>query len=170
MYFTYPKSDSVTYIADDRVYIGGAITTGEAASKASVTEHSYFASDIDETVTLFDNKSSGSVQNQLVTFDYPCYDLQGKDGLTVDSVKQGANYAYVSGVGILTGKKYSHGTMVLTTATGAGNRTDKEASVTNATLVSLVNSANVLKRVSSYYGSGKTVNMAFKSNGEMAGD
>ena len=68
----------------------------------------------------------------------------------------GANYAYVTGTGTLTGKKYTHTQKIFSVPTGASGE-PSEAKIEKATLVSPVNSANVAARVSDYKGTAEEV-------------
>lgn len=145
--FRFLRNADVTPIADDRIYIGGKLNYKTPATSVRVTEHSFYASTYDIEVSLFDNTDgSGAADNKLVTFDEPCHDLVAT-GLTLGA--NGANYAYVTGTGTLTGKKYTHTQKIFSVPTGVSGEPN-EAKVEKATLVSAVNSANVAARVADY--------------------
>ena len=141
-------------VSDERIFIGGKLNYKTPATSIRVTEHSYYVSSYDVEVSLFDNTDgSGTADNKLVTFDEPCHDLVAT-GLTLGA--NGANYAYVTGTGTLTGKKYTHTQKIFSVPTGASGE-PSEAKIEKATLVSPVNSANVAARVSDYKGTAEEV-------------
>ncbi len=145
--FRFLQNVATIPVGDDRIFIGGKLNYKTPATSVRVTEHSYYVSTYDVEVSLFDNTDgSGTADNKLVTFDEPCHNLVAT-GLTLGA--NGANYAYVTGTGTLTGKKYTHTTRIFAVQTGA-NGEPNEAKIEKATLVSPVNSANVAARVSDY--------------------
>lgn len=144
-------------VDDRRIYLGGTIKYKSPATIVSVTEHSYYESILDKEVTLFDNTDGGvNVENKLVTFSNPVHDLLWNGAPIPASWGNGANYCYVTGVGVLTGKEYTHAQRIFTVETGAGGET-KVVSIENATLVSSVNSANVSARIADYQKSAEEV-------------
>ncbi|SHI24841.1 hypothetical protein SAMN02745823_03880, partial [Sporobacter termitidis DSM 10068] len=141
-------------IDDDRIYIDGSIEPKTPCTRVDVTEHSWFVTPEDRTVTLLD--TSLSVTSQAVLFDNPCHDLVAS-GLTIE--ESGVNYAIVSGAGTLQGKEYTHTKTVLSFDTGIAGP-ENIVTVTNATLVSAFNSYNVALRVGQYYSEVATINAA----------
>ena len=140
-------TNTVVPVSDDRIYIGGTLSYRTPATSVSVTEHAFYESTYDVEVSLYDNTDgTGYADNKLVLFDAPCHSLVAV-GLTINS--SGANYAYVTGTGTLTGKKYTHTTRQIVSNTGRNGAT-KESNVERATLVSVANSANVAARVADY--------------------
>ena len=137
-------------IPEEDVYIGGSVDYRSPATTVNITEHSFYQSVNDKVVNLFDNTDgSGSVDRKLITFEKPCYDLKW-DGATLPADwKHGANYCYVTGTGVLTGKEYTHSTKVFSVDTDVQSE-PKEVWVKEATLVSATNSANVAARVIDY--------------------
>ena len=167
--FRFPDTGTVKNIPDNRIFLGGNVDYQTPATKAEVTEHTFLASPVDEEVTLYDNTNSETANHVFVTFrDSPVYDLAVTDTLTIE--ESGVNYAIVSGTGTLTGKKYSHITRVLSAHTDDAAAVEKAVSVTEATLVNVANSENVLKRVLSYYSSAKIIRNDIVLEGELAGD
>lgn len=140
-------TESSIAVSDDRIFIGGQLSYRTPATTVAVTEHAFYKTEFDAEEVLFDNTDgSGAALNKTVVFDKPCYDLVA-GGLTI--VSSGANYAIVTGTGVLTGKPYTHTTRRVESSTGLSGEA-REAKVENATLVSAVNSANVAARVASY--------------------
>ena len=170
--FRFPDTETVKNIPDNRVFYGGQVDYQTPATKAEVTEHTFVKSPADEIVTLYDNTDGEVADVVFVSFsDAPIYDLQTTDLLTIEEF--GVNYAIVSGTGVLTGKKYSHTTHVLS-AEVKKSKTDKTkektVSVTDATLVNVANSENVLKRTLSYYSAARIIRSDIVLENEMAGD
>lgn len=138
------------------------------ATQVDVTEHTYEALDGDERVTVYDNTNgSGVADHKLVKFaDAPIHHLEA-DGLTVH--EQGVNYAIVSGTGTLTGQKYTHITQVVTATNPVEGQTPQVEPVTDMTLVSIVNSENVAKRVLAYKIAQRTIKADLVFNAEQCG-
>lgn len=153
-HFKFLQNVPTISVGDDRIFIGGKLNYKTPSTSVRITEHSYYISSYDVEVSLFDNTDgSGTADNKLVTFDEPCHNLVAT-GLTLGS--HGANYAYVSGTGTLTGKKYTHTQKIFSVPTEATGE-PSEAKVEKATLVSPVNSANVAARVADYKGTAEEV-------------
>ena len=149
LYIKYLSQNSPTAL--NKVYLeGNDISYGdELATEVQVTEHSFYALASDQETTLFDNTGEAiAISNQLVVFDEPCHDLTTTGTLTVS--ESNVNYAVVSGIGTLVGKEYTHNTRVITRATGLSGERNVKALEDNQ-LVGLHNSANVSKRMATYY-------------------
>lgn len=142
-------------VSDDDVYINGKVSYGSPATQVSVTEHQYLEAG-GERVILFDNTDGGgAVQGAEVVFDSPAYDLQWT-GQTLDDA--GANYAVVSGIGVLTGIPYTHIQKIVTKNASPGSVKNREVSVTDDGLINPLNSNNVAQRLMDYYSAAQTVN------------
>lgn len=161
-----------TVVPDGRVVFGGSVDYMAPATAAEITEHTFFKGDFDETVTLFDNTGQGAdaADHSLVVFDVggPVYDLAAGQGLTINA--SGVNHAVVTGVGVLTGKKYSHAMRVVSKTDTSAQGLDNVKRVTDNCLVSILNSRNVAKRVLAYYSSAKTVRTRLLLKNERTGD
>ena len=115
----------------------------DPVSSVAVTEHQYIAGT--EDVTLFEGTAQ---QGDVIEFDEPAHTLTA-EGFTV--LESGANYAVLSaGTGKLTGKSYVHNRRVVTRTVTEGVAENVEP-ITDATLVSLVNSSAVAQRMAAYY-------------------
>ena len=115
----------------------------DPVSAVSVTEHQYIAGT--EDVTLFEGTAQ---QGDVIEFDEPAHSLTA-DGFAI--LESGANYAVLSaGTGKLTGKSYVHNRRVVTRTVTEGAAENVEE-ITDATLVSLVNSSAVAQRMAAYY-------------------
>lgn len=157
-----PLWDGTASLIDvDRSYTGGTVKYDSPISAVTVTEHQYVAGT--EVKELF----SGTAQNgDIITFSEPMHSLSAT-GFTI--LESGANYAKISaGAGALTGKAYIHNTRLITQPVTAG-AVENVKSVTDATLVSLVNSYAVAKRLADYYRCRETITNDIVSGHEKPG-
>ena len=140
---------------------GGKVGYSDPISAVTVTEHQYVAGT--EVKELF----SGTAQNgDIITFSEPMHSLSATGFAILES---GANYAKISaGSGALTGKAYIHNTRLITQPVTAG-AVENVKSVTDATLVSLVNSYAVAKRLADYYRCRETITNDIVSGHEKPG-
>lgn len=153
---------TASVIQGSRMYLnGGKVGYSDPISAVTVTEHQYVAGT--ETKELF----SGTAQNgDIITFSEPMHSLSAT-GFTI--LESGANYAKISaGTGALTGKAYIHNTRLITQPVTAG-AVENIKSVTDATLVSLVNSYAVAKRLADYYRCRETITNDIVSGHEKPG-
>ena len=140
---TTPARTSTT-INDNTLQIGGTVTRVDRATYVELTEHAYFESALDRQVTILDNTGDlKPASNTLIVFEQPMHDLDTTGTLAVGN--SGVNFAYVTGVGTLTGYQYSHTQRVLSGETTATS--GRTLTISNETLVNSLNSQNVLKRV-----------------------
>ena len=148
-------------ISVDRSYTGGTVNYDSPISAVTVTEHQYVAGTDEKE--LF---SGTSQQGDIITFSEPMHSLSA-NGFSI--LESGANYAKISaGTGTLKGKVYIHNTrLVMQTVTE--NATENVKSVTDATLVSLVNSSAVAKRLADYYKCRETITNGIVSGQEKPG-
>lgn len=153
---------TASVIQSSRMYLsGGKVGYSDPISAVTVTEHQYVAGT--EAKELF----SGTAQNgDIITFSEPMHSLSAT-GFTI--LESGANYAKISaGTGALTGKAYIHNTRLITQPVTAG-AVENIKSVTDATLVSLVNSYAVAKRLADYYRCRETITNDIVSGHEKPG-
>ena len=149
-------------IGSNRMYAsGGKVSYSDPISAVTVTEHQYIAGT--DKKELF---SGTSQQGDIITFSEPMHSLTAT-GFTI--LESGANYAKISsGSGSLKGKTYIHNTR-LVTQTVTENAAENVKSVTDATLVSLVNSSAVAKRLADYYKCRETITNGIVSGQEKPG-
>ena len=148
-------------IGETRLYFDGSVETEKPISAVTVTEHQYIAGTDEKE--LF---SGTSQQGDIITFSEPMHSLTAT-GFTI--LESGANYAKISsGSGSLKGKTYIHNTR-LVTQTVTENAAENVKSVTDATLVSLVNSSAVAKRLADYYKCRETITNGIVSGQEKPG-
>lgn len=133
----------------------------DPVSAVAVTEHQYIAGT--EDVTLFEGTAQ---QGDVIEFDEPAHTLTA-EGFTI--LESGANYAVLSaGTGKLTGKSYIHNRRVVTRTVTEGVAENVEP-ITDATLVSLVNSSAVAQRMAAYYACREQLTVDINPAGEHAG-
>ena len=158
MLFTFLIDSTPQEIPASRIYSGGKVTYNDPASRLEVVEHLYHFLESGEEETLFDNTSNDAVQDALITFDKPVYpgSLRVLSGGSLKIKDSGVNYAVVSGMGVLLGKPYIHTTKVVALDNEEAT-IEKVVRVEEATLVTLVNSENVLARLAEYYFNATTV-------------
>lgn len=148
-------------IGKTRLYFDGSVETEKPISAVTVTEHQYIAGTDEKE--LF---SGTSQQGDIIPFSEPMHALTAT-GFTI--LESGANYAKISsGSGSLKGKTYIHNTR-LVTQTVTENAAENVKSVTDATLVSLVNSSAVAKRLADYYKCRETITNGIVSGQEKPG-
>lgn len=164
--FGYIGSGTAKTIAETRLNTGGQVAHLAPATRVEVTAYEFHALATDETVVLYDNSAGVAASSLVVDFQEPCHDLVA-DGLTIEA--SGANYAIVSGVGVLTGQKYTRTTSVY--ALDTGNTSEPNIiQVSDNYMITPGNIANVTKRIVGYYGIAKEVNYLMRVSNERPGD
>ena len=156
-------------IDDDRLYINGTIEYPTIPSEIQLTEHSYqFDNNIDP-INVIDNTSTTGDQNGFYIFDNApivVSTLTPSEGVTILSANE--NYAVIEGVGIVTGIPYYDKTNIIT-RNFDNNGEPYSVSVTDATLVTIMNSGYVADRLLSYYTSARIVKGDVKLLNEKTG-
>ena len=152
---------TASIIDDGRPYTGGTANYDPPVSAVTVAEHQYVAGA--EERELF----SGTAQNSdIITFSEPMHSLSA-NGFSI--LESGANYAKISaGTGTLKGKAYIHNTRLVTRAV-TKDAPENVESFLDATLVSLVNSSAVAKRLADYYKCRETITNGIVSGQEKPG-
>lgn len=149
-------------IGSNRMYaIGSKVSYSDPVSAVTVTEHQYTVGTDEKE--LF---SGTSQQGDTITFSEPMHSLTAT-GFTI--LESGANYAKISsGSGSLKGKTYIHNTRLVTQIV-TKDAAENVKSVTDATLVSFVNSSAVAKRLADYYKCRETITSGIVSGQEKPG-
>lgn len=158
--------DDAAVIPDSRIAINGKTEYELPATGVEVTEHTFAQTPEDETVQLIDTTVNATGGEQFVVFSEPCYGFQKTGSLSI--VESGVNYAIVTGLGVLTGKKYTHNTNLVSMSTGAAT-TPRIKRITDNCIISAVNVQNVASRLLAYFSSAKTVRSKLILQGEQAG-
>lgn len=169
--FVFLRESAPTSVGDNKIFIGGDIDYSSPASSAETTEHSYYQTAHDEDEQLFDNTGIGetAASGTVIEFSEPHYDYAVSGGLVLDD--SGVNYAVVTGTGTLTGKKYTHNTKTVAMQVAGGtNVADNVVSANDDTLINSLNSENILKRLTAYYGKKREIRADMIVSGIQSGD
>ena len=167
VYFTFIRRDMPISVSENAVFLGGNVDYVAPATAAEVTEHQYYALSSDPVEELFYNVGQAPASSTLVKFSEPHRELSASSGLTINS--SGVNYAIVTGIGTLTGKKYTHTTHIVRQAI-VTTAPENVVSADSDGLINPLNSLNVAKRLMAYYGGKKTIRADIVVNGEKSGD
>lgn len=151
MLFTFLNAIDYAEISSNRIYVEGSVEYGEEASRVELLEHGFYYLSSAAEETLLDTRGD-RLENSVVVFQQPIFKESIR--VTEDSDLQlhevGTNYAVVSGAGVLVGKPYVRTTKLLV-ATNEDAPIEKTVAVNKATLITMANSENCLKRISEYY-------------------
>jgi hypothetical protein len=145
LYITELTDTTAGVFDDDRVFIGGVVIDKNPATCVQVTEHNFLESD--EVVKLFDDTT---LTTETVIFNEPYHDLSITGGTIIAS---GVNYCTFSASGavVLTGKRYTHVTRVITEGTApTGSEDDVVRSVSYNTLLTPNNAVAVAEKLYGY--------------------
>lgn len=158
-----PLWDGVSWYTDeDHVSDEGTVPYDAPVTSVVVTEHQYIEDT--ETRTLFDGTSASG---DIITFNEPMHNLSAVGFYILGS---GANWAKLSaGTGTLTGQPYIHNTREVTQVVTEAYEPNIKR-VTDATLVSLVNSKAVANRLARFYRMRETIDAPVIYQGEQPGD
>lgn len=130
-------------ITQAQIYQGPSMSYGAKVTQVVVTEHQYVQGG--EEVTLFEGQSQ---QGDIITFSEPAYNLRAS-GFSI--LESNANYAKITaGNGTLIGSAYIHNTRQISADVSQAAEPNV-VTVSDATLVSLVNSSDVAQRLTQYY-------------------
>ena len=130
-------------ITQAQIYQGPSMSYGAKVTQVVVTEHQYVQGG--EEVTLFEGQSQ---QGDIITVSEPAYNLRAS-GFSI--LESNANYAKITaGNGTLIGSAYIHNTRQVSADVSQAAEPNV-VTVSDATLVSLVNSSDVAQRLAQYY-------------------
>lgn len=142
----------------DRIFQGQTFDEESKITAVEVTSHKYEPSD--KVVEAYTNKDGGNIDHVFVKFSQPLHSLTITNGSIIES---GTNYAIINANNgcKLTGKSYEHTQTVLKKENPVLTITDMPnvISVSNATLVSADNVANILEKCYNYYEQNDMVNL-----------
>lgn len=170
--FVYYKPEEAKSISDRIITRGGEDKHIAPATKIVLTEHAYFAGASSEYETVFTHNGT-SADHAVAVFDGPVIpsSIRGKSGSTIviDPDDYGANYCVYSGSGEIEAIRYTHTT---TDLIWEGELLDEENTKTyrDATLITALNSRNVLNRLKKYYVDANQYDMSFSVTTEKPGD
>lgn len=129
-----------------------------------VIEHTFFNSASQTEEVLYDNRNGIAVSGAVIRFEEPQAVLRG-DGLNIDD--SGANWAQISGTGVLYGKAYVHAKRVLEESTGLADSDELE--IADNALIGRLNSPSVMERLVNYYSNATTYKLSIKHQSERTG-
>lgn len=141
-------------------YTGGSVDYGTPIARVIVTEHRWEPGT--ESTELFNGAAN---EGDIIRFDEPVHNLSAS-GFNI--LESNCNYAKVSaGTGTLTGTLYQHYMRDITqTVSDSGD----DITVSEAYLVSLVNSVGIAERLADYYSNRDVIQQDALWNGQQAGD
>lgn len=141
-------------------YTGGSVDYGTPVARVIVTEHRW--EEGTESTELFNGAAN---EGDIIRFDEPVHNLSAS-GFNI--LESNCNYAKVSaGTGTLTGTLYQHYMRDITqTVADSGD----DITVSEAYLVSLVNSVGIAERLADYYSNRDVIQQDALWNGQQAGD
>lgn len=139
----------------DKVFIKSSVKYNAPVTDVTVVEHQYIKDPATEERVLFEGTVT---EGAITTFREPVYDLVA-EGVSI--IESNANYAKLSGgSAVIKGKEYTHTERVVTHHVQDAE-VESIKKVEKATLVSLVNSESVAKRIAEYYRSNEILQMDF---------
>lgn len=156
----YALSDEITQtISLNRILQGQNFDDETRMTAVEVTAHSY--KPIQEKVTIYDAKESGTGDNIFVKFNEPLHNLTITNGVILSS---GNNYAIITANEncIFDGLKYEHTTIIKRKNNPFVLSSDVEnvISVQNATLVSFNNIDRIVEKCYDYYENTGVINLS----------
>ena len=151
-HFTALRATEAEEIDTDDIFMGGSVEHVRPYAAVSVLEHTYTALLDENPVTLYDNtKDEEPANNKEVWFNQAPVivgTLTATAGLSIVFATE--NSAIVTGQGVLTGVPYTHTTQAAKREKTGGER-GKTASVSDNTMVSVINGDNLVNRLFAYY-------------------
>lgn len=158
-----PLSSTVAgTITQAKIYSGSSVKYGAPVSAVTVTEHQYMVGG--EETKLYEGSTN---EGDIIIFSEPIYGLKA-EGFTIR--ESNANYAKVSiGNGTLIGRKYIHTTRQITKAVTSG-AAENVKTISDATLISVVNSNSAAERMAAYYKCLETIQCGIVMDTQAAGE
>lgn len=163
----YRASSTVKASFDEySVFSGVRVEKSDLVTSVAVAEHKFTKSS--ESTELFNDTLNGAAE---LRFNDPVYDLAITGGEILES---NANRAVIKGIGsvVLTGKKYTHATRIITKQRDdlGANDIQNVKTVKNATLVTAQNSADVVNAYFDYWAKRESVTAKIVLGDTMPGD
>lgn len=172
MDFHFITNSDPTIVSPEEFYDGGDIQDPDGVTAVDVTEHSFMALSTDEAVVVYDNTDGSETASQtFIDFkdNAPLHDLTVTGSLVIHS--SNANYAIVSGTGVLKGQKYIHSTRILTKFADTEKPSrDKVATLADNTMVTVLSSENVADRLLAYCSKKQIVKSSMIIKSQKPGD
>lgn len=154
-------------LSEDDIYNEGSTEYLENTNVLELTEHAYVYDPEAAAVTVFDNLGSVTSGYYIAPFSSaPVYGNVTPTGLQV--IYHNCNACVALGVGTISAVAYKHSESTLRRVIAA-YPDGRDVSVTDATLVTIQNSAMILDRMEAYYGGAYKVKIDLVSNTERCG-
>ena len=147
----------------DRICLDSKVDYKSQYSSVAVTEHQYIKDDTASEESIFEGQAGA--ESKIYTQD-PYHSYRG-EGITIK--KAGANYAIISGNGKLYAKPYRHSERLVSRVIDPAIEA-RTKEITDATLVTLVNSVAVVTRMEAFYRCTQTIEAPAYYAGEKPGD
>lgn len=164
--FTAPSEQSVGDIDDDDIYDKGSEDQPDHVNLVGLTEHSFVLDTSSQAETIYETDIGVTNGYYIAAFSNAPAMLEESNGLTC--LCSNCNAAVLIGAGSITGYLYSHTEKVLrreiaTFPDGRG------VNVSDATLITLLNSESVMDRLEAYYSFAHKTRVDIAQNGERCG-
>lgn len=143
-------------VSEYDTYTGDSYIEEAPVTAVQVIEYAYLQISGTAEAVILD--ASNGVQEDLVLFDKPYYDIHGDANLSV--LEQGANYARITGTGILYGKPYTVMSRTLIDSTGLTGASNIRT-IDNP-LCSSLYSSELLSRLNRYFANVSLIQHAVK--------
>ena len=171
--FSAPSAQSVNDINDDNVYDEGSEEQTQHINAVLLTEHSFSLDTISGYEVIYENSTGSAEEYYIAPFSTaPAKCREGgvwpDEYLNGNVVYANCNAALLSGIGKLAGYFYLHTEKELRNVI-ANYPDGHDVNVPDATLVTLMNSENVMDRLEAYYGSSHKTRVDIAQNGERCG-
>ena len=165
--FDYISHTVAGTIADANIFDSGTVEYPQQATKIIVTEHAFFPYVTGNLVVAFDNSTGYALNGERVKFsNAPIIPstIVTTGNITLSDIT--SDSAVVTGRGIVQAYQYTHTTFQTERNANVTDRKEYEVSVTNAYLISVLNSETVADRLADYYFNRFVVKDGIKLNGE----
>lgn len=138
------------------------------ATRISLTEHLYYQNPNTQSEEIY--RASSTVTGATIILDEPVVasSITGDSGITF--TERTSTCITFSGIGSIYAIKYTHITSEISWNAATVNGEENEITVGNMTLVTALNSANVMERLVKYYTQRKQTNLGFYVSTEKTGD
>ena len=138
------------------------------ATRISLTEHLYYQNPNTQSEEIY--RASSTVTNATIVLDEPVVasSITGDAGITF--IERKSTCITFSGIGTIYAIKYTHITAEKIWKATTVNGEENEITVGNMTLVTALNSANVMERLTKYYTQRQQSNLGFYVSTEKTGD
>lgn len=169
--FDYINHTTAGTIADARIFESGSVEYPQLATKVLITEHAFFPYTVGKQLeTVFDNTTGYSLNGELVQFQSApiiTSSIVTTGNITLTDVT--SDSAVVTGRGTVKAYLYTHTTFQVEQSANVTDRKEYEITVTNAYLISVLNSETVADRLADFYFNRFLVKDGIKLSGEECG-